>query len=225
MLRALIFDFNGVISDDEFVHQDAFTQTLGEEGIQVSTDQYLEKYLGRDDRDCFQMVYAKASRELPPDEAKRLIRRKSEVYLELAANRVRLFPGVLSLLEEVWGKYPLAIASGAQRHEVEFVLELFRLRRFFCSLVTQEDVCQGKPSPEIFLKALEGINQTGFYKDTVLPAHCLVVEDSPAGIEAARAAGMKCMAVSNTQPPERLSRAHRTVPGLELALADLNLCF
>jgi beta-phosphoglucomutase len=225
MLRALIFDFNGVISDDEAIHQEALGRTLTEEGISISEEQYLRDFLGRDDRDCLRMAFEEGGRRLLPGELQRLIGRKTEWYLNLAPDRVQLYAGVLSLLEETWGKIPMAIASGALRHEVELVLEIFRLRRFFCTLVTQEDVSQGKPHPEIFLRALAGINQTGFYRDPVWAEECLVVEDSPVGIEAARTAGMRCLAVSHTQLPERLSRAHRVVPDLRLNLADMEFYF
>ncbi len=222
MLRALVFDFNGVISDDESIHQEALCQALREEGICLSAEQYQAGYLGRDDRDCLRMAFNRAGRNLSPEWMRRLIVRKSHLYLQWAPERVRLFAGVLPLLEEARGKLPMAIASGALRPEVELVLEKFQLRRYFCAVVTQEDVGKGKPDPEIFVKALDAINQSPFYQESVRAEECLVVEDSPAGIEAAREAGMRCLAVSHSQPPENLGRAERVVASLRLHLSDLN---
>lgn len=225
MLRAVIFDFNGVISDDEFIHAEAFRRILEQENIQVSEKQYLASFLGRDDRDCLRMAYEQCSRPLSDVDIQELVARKSDLYLQLAENQVHLFPGVLSLLEQVWGQCPMAIASGSLRREVEFVLDVFRLRRFFASVVTQEDVRQGKPEPEIFLKALEGINRSRFSSDGILPDQCLVIEDSPAGIEAARAAGMKSLAVTNSDRLIRLAGSNWVLPDLRIDFSILQQWF
>jgi beta-phosphoglucomutase len=225
MLRAIIFDFNGVISDDELIHAEAFRQILAQEDIQVSEKQYLTSFLGRDDRDCLRMAYEQCSRPLSDMQIQALISRKSDLYLQMAENQVHLFPGALSLLEQIWGQCPMAVASGSLRREVEFVLEVFRLHRFFACVVTQEDVRQGKPDPEIFLKALEEINGLGRTSEEILPAQCLVIEDSPAGIKAARAAGMKSLAVANSDPLIRLAGSNWVLPDLRIDFSVLQRWF
>ncbi len=225
MLRAIIFDFNGVISDDEFIHAEALRRILAQENILVSEEHYLSCFLGRDDRDCLRMAYDQCSRPLTDMHIQELIARKSDLYLQLAENQVHLFPGVLSLLDQIWGQCPMAIASGSLRREVEFVLEVFRLRRFFACVVTQEDVRRGKPQPEIFLKALEGINRSRFSSNEILPDQCLVIEDSPAGIEAARAAGMKSLAVTNSDQHIWLADSDWVLPNLCIDFSVLQQWF
>jgi HAD superfamily hydrolase (TIGR01509 family) len=215
MLRAIIFDFNGVLSDDEHVHEEAFCRILAEERIHLFDQEYQAHYLGRDDRDCFRMALDRAQRSTDDSVLRGLISRKSKVYLDLIQHRVRLFPGVPEFLESASRLYPLAIASGAWREEVEYVLRQTGIARHFAAVVTSEDVSAGKPSPEIFLTALNQIRQQAPGWDQLTPSQCLVVEDSAAGIEAALAAGMKCLAISNSHPASTLVRAHRVEAGLK----------
>ena len=221
MLRAIFFDFNGVISDDEHLHFTALKAVLEGEGVKISEDDYAAHFLGKDDRDCFREAL---EMQRPPLNGKRLeslIRKKSDTYLCLVDKSLRIFPGAVSFIHEASGACALAIASGALRREVEFVLARTDLKRFFSCIVTQEDVARGKPDPEIFLTTLSVLNKQDRLRRTIVPAECLVVEDSKPGVEAALAAGMHCLAVTHSFPAERLSAAHKVLPNLEIPPDEL----
>jgi HAD superfamily hydrolase (TIGR01509 family) len=220
MLKAIIFDFNGVISDDEPIHLASMLRVLEEESIQIPLDEYSDKYLGRDDRDCFQLAFEQTGRSLDVEELSSLIERKSAYYRQSLQRELKVFPGVVSFIEQAYLRYELAIASGALRSEIEFVVDRLGLRDRFRCLVSSHEIDRGKPAPDIFLKALEGINLCR-KQGCILPVNCLVIEDSQAGVNAALSAGMKCLAVSNTYSPEHLTAAHRVVASLEMNPAAL----
>lgn len=214
-LKAIIFDFNGVIVDDEPLHLELFRKVLLEEGIFLTDEDYHEKYLGYDDRGCFTAALCDNSRT--PDAADdafihELIERKAEYYRQAIQERLLLFPGVVELVRRSAAQYPLAIASGALRSEIEFVLARGEIRDCFQVIVAAEDVSECKPDPEGYLKALEQLNAA---LEAEIQAHeCLVIEDSLAGIEAAKAAGMRCVAVTNSYSAEALAAADKIVTSL-----------
>src|SRR5262249_5183152 len=121
MLNAIIFDFNGVISDDEPIHLASMLRVLEEEEIQIPLDQYNEKYLGRDDRDCFQLAFEQMGRSLDTEELSSLIERKSVYYRQSLEPGLKVFPGVVSFIEQAYLRFELAIASGALRSRIEWV--------------------------------------------------------------------------------------------------------
>jgi len=144
-----------------------------------------------------------------------LINRKAVYYQEAIRNHVTIFPGVKSLVCDIAPKLPLAVASGALRAEIEAILSTADVLHYFTVIIAAEDVTQGKPEPEIFLKALEQINARRSDRDRISAADCLVIEDSKEGIKGARRAGMKCLAVTNSHPAELLSDADAVVMSLE----------
>jgi beta-phosphoglucomutase len=220
MLNAIIFDFNGVISDDEPIHLSSMLHVLEEEGIRIPLDEYNGKYLGRDDRDCFQLAFEQTSRSLDAEKLSSLIQRKSVYYRQSIQRELKVFPGVVSFIQQAFLQYELAIASGALRSEIEFVVDRLGLRDRFRCLVSSHEIERGKPEPDIFLKALEHMNLLG-KRGNILPANCLVIEDSQAGVKAALSAGMKCLAVTNTYSAEHLAGAHQVVASLEMDPAAL----
>jgi HAD superfamily hydrolase (TIGR01509 family) len=220
MLRAVIFDFNGVIVDDEPVHFRAFQTVLEEEGISLTESDYYARYLGMDDRGCFRATYRASGRVLDDFTLKQLIERKARYYQTLIREGVVLFPGVANLVATLARSLPLAIASGALRHEIEDILQRTGLGAHFPVIVSAEDVQDGKPDPEIFRRALELINRPE-RNPAVLPEQCLIVEDSKDGILAAKRAGMKCLAVTNSHPASHLSGAEAIVE----SLAEVDIFF
>lgn len=221
MLRALIFDFNGIIVDDEPIHFELFRRVLGEEGIELTEENYYARYLGFDDRGAFSAAYRENGRSLDESLLARLIGRKAVYYQSAIQNKVRIFPGVEKLIAALAPSLPLAVASGALRQEIETILSTAGLRKHFSVIISAEDVDHGKPEPEIFLKALAGLNAQVKNTDCITAADCLVVEDSKEGIRGARRAGMKCLAVSNSHPAELLQEANAVVTSLEQV--DLSL--
>jgi HAD superfamily hydrolase (TIGR01509 family) len=214
MLRGLILDFNGIIVDDEPIHFRLFQRVLGEEGIVLTEADYYARYLGFDDRGAFQAGYREHNRALSEKKLAQLIDRKAEYYQEAIRDHVTIFPGVKTLVSTLAPSVPLAVASGALRHEIETILATAGLIAYFKAIISAEDVEQGKPEPEIFLKALAALN-THNNGIAIVAADCVVVEDSKEGIRGARRAGMKCLAVTNSHPAELLGEAHAIVKSLE----------
>jgi beta-phosphoglucomutase len=215
MLRAVIFDFNGIIVDDEPIHFKLFQRVLGEEGIVLTEQDYYARYLGFDDRGAFMAGFREHSRPLSAEKLQELIERKADYYQEAIRNHVTVFPGVKNLVADLSQTLPLAVASGALRHEIETILKTLGLLNHFDAIVAAEDVTQGKPEPEIYLKALAALNASGGNGKPIEAADCVVIEDSKEGIRGARRAGMKCLAVTNSHPPELLGEATAIVKSLE----------
>jgi HAD superfamily hydrolase (TIGR01509 family) len=223
-LRAVIFDFNGVIVDDEPLHLELFRIVLAEEGIELSDEDYHEKYLGYDDRGCFIAALTDAGREVDANDAtfiNDLIGCKAVLYRKAIMERYLLFPGVVELVRKLAGKYPLAIVSGALRSEIEMVLDRGEIRGCFSAIIAAEDVGACKPDPEGYIKALAALNASSGVM--ISPTDCLVIEDSIAGVEAAKRAGMRCLAVTNSYAAEELKQADWIVPGL--ADCEIELLF
>ncbi len=225
MLGAIIFDFNGIIADDEPLHLEMFQKVLAEQGIPLFREEYYRSFLGMDDRDCFKAVLAARKRPADDELVNQLIAKKADCYAQAIKERLIIFPGVKELIGAAAAKYPLAIASGALRHEIEGILNAINLRAAFSAIVSAEDVRRGKPAPDCFVLALERLNQRPSAAP-IAAASCLVIEDSPWGVTAAHAAGMKCLAVTNSYPAGSLTEADHVVSTLEgLPLAALNGLF
>jgi HAD superfamily hydrolase (TIGR01509 family) len=212
VLKAVIFDFNGILVDDEPIHLELFRKVLAEEGLSLSDEEYYAKYLGMDDRGCFRAVFKDNGRELDDAKLAELIRRKAAYYKQTIAQRTVIFPGVKRLVPELAARFPLAVASGALRHEIELILDGIGLKKCFQSIVSAEDVHDGKPHPEIFIKALRELNKDR--REPIRASECLVIEDSKEGIMAAQRAGIKCLAVTNSHPAAEL-KADKVVASLE----------
>src|SRR5918999_4503612 len=176
MLRAVIFDFNGIIVDDEPIHFELFQRVLNEEGIILTEEDYYARYLGFDDRGAFTAAYREHGRSLSQSKLAQLIERKAAYYREDIKTKMRVFPGVETLIPDLARKLPLAIASGALRNEIEIILSSIGLFNQFRAIVSAEDVTRGKPEPEIFLKALAQLNTFSNGDPVIGAAECLVVE-------------------------------------------------
>ena len=215
MLRAVIFDFNGIIVDDEPIHFKLFQKVLREEGIVLTEEDYYARYLGFDDRGAFMAGFRANSRPLTAQKLQELIERKADYYQEAIRNHVTVFPGVKNLVADLALTLPLAVASGALRHEIETILKTVGLLDHFRAIIAAEDVTQGKPEPEIYLKALAAVNARGGNGKPIEAAECVVIEDSKEGIKGALRAGMKCLAVTNSHLAELLGEATAVVKSLE----------
>ncbi|MGZ8530004.1 MAG: HAD family hydrolase [Candidatus Binatia bacterium] len=224
MLRAVIFDFNGIIVDDEPIHFELFQKVLAEEGIELTNDAYYARYLGFDDRGAFSFGYREHNRPLSQLKLTELIARKAVYYQEAIRNHVAIFPGVKKLVADLAQSLPLAVASGALRNEIETILTTANLIHHFKVVVSAEDVERGKPEPDIFLQALAALNAHD--GKPIQAKQCVVIEDSKEGIKGARRAGMKCLAVTNSHAAELLGEANLIVKSLEeMGLARLaQLC-
>jgi beta-phosphoglucomutase len=225
MLKAIIFDFNGVILNDEPLHFAAMRDAVADLGILLTPEDYWNKYLPFDDRECLETVCRDHSFQLNETTRRESLERKARNYQQLLRGGFPLFPGVTQFIQVAAGRYPLALASGARRSEIESALDSTGLKRYFAVIVAAEDFVLGKPNPESFLLALEWLNAAR-NAPPILPGECLVIEDSVGGVRGARAAGMACMAVTSSYPREALQAANRVVDSLEdISLNSLNALF
>jgi len=221
-LDALIFDFDGVIVDSEPVHLATFQETLRSEGIELSSEDYYDKYLGFDDYDCFKAVGADNGKPFSDEEVRRLTEAKTQLVLRDFQTSVKSLPGAVDLIRRIAETgTPLAICSGSLRREIEVASEAIGVRDCFKTIVAAEDVQSGKPDPEGYRLAIEQL--APFAPNGPRAAKTVVIEDSPAGIESAIACGAKVLAVSTSYPESELTAANRTVASLaEVTLADLD---
>ncbi|AFZ26844.1 haloacid dehalogenase superfamily enzyme, subfamily IA [Cylindrospermum stagnale PCC 7417] len=214
-LKAVLFDFNGVIIKDEPIHLHLIDEILIQENLQPQRVNERQAALGRSDRACFQQLLANRGRVVSEDYLSLLLNRKAEAYvLELEKmEKLPLYPGVEDLIYQVRSRsvsadsHPLklGLVSGAFRQEIELVLNRAKLAEYFKIIVAGDDITTSKPEPEGYLLAVERFNQA--YPDLNLqPQECLAIEDTPAGIEAAKSARMQVVGVANTYPFHMLQR-------------------
>ncbi|ARV62332.1 HAD family hydrolase [Nostocales cyanobacterium HT-58-2] len=207
-LKAVLFDFNGVIINDEPVHEQLIEQLLVEENLTIKRGEYQKVCLGRSDRICLQDLLASRGRVVNDAYLTQLINRKAQAYaLELEKiEKLPLYPGLDDLIFQVRSRnLKLGLVSGAVRKEIELVLERAKLAEYFKVVVAGDDITASKPEPDGYLLAVERLNQE--YADLNLqPQECLVIEDTLAGIQAAKKAGMQVVGVANTYPFHMLQR-------------------
>lgn len=201
MFPATLFDFNGVLVDDEHVHLAAFRDTLAPQGIEVSEQAYWERYLGFDDVGAFEAILRDAGRTPSRQEVLALVAAKRPHYMSRAQAGLRTFPGAAELVGQRASQGPVAVVSGALRDEIDFGLSHLQVRHHVGRIVSAEDTTVSKPDPEGYRIALAWVaDQLG----AGAAALSLVIEDSPAGIEAARALGLPCVAVAHSYGREEL---------------------
>lgn len=222
MLRAVIFDFDGVIADSEGLHYRALNEVFKLYGVDVPREVHWAKYLGYTDRENIEAVSRDYGMGLSAGQVEEIMRQKAEVFVEMVRRENPLIDGVekfISLLVE--NRIRRAICSGALLSDIREMLANTDLMSRFDVIVTADDVQKGKPDPEGYLLTLEKLNATE--TNPIRPDECAVVEDSHWGLEAAAAAGMHRVAVTNTYPREQLDgKAELVVEGLnEISLVDL----
>jgi beta-phosphoglucomutase len=224
MLSAIIFDCDGVIADTEPLHLASFQKVLEEEGLSLSKEEYFERFLALDDRGCFTRVYEENGRGLSGEGLAELIARKASYIEPVMKEHLRLFPGSAEFIREASLIYPMAVASGALRREVELILSHGGVRDCFEAIVSAEDVKRSKPDPEPFLLARRLLSAA--MGSDLEPEACLVIEDSVHGVLAARRAGMRVLAVTNSYPKGELTMADCVVDSLEgLSISSLEAIF
>jgi beta-phosphoglucomutase len=218
VLRAILFDFNGVLVDDEPIHLEMFQRVLADEGMALTAEEYYQHYLGFDDRGCFAAVLRRAGETPSVPRLMRLIARKAAYYQERIHERgYPLFAGVAELVgAAVAAGLMLGVVSGALREEVAGALRQAGLGGCFKVLVTADDVAAGKPDPEGYRRALEALNVLPPLPERLLHPHeVLAVEDSPAGLSAAAEAGLVTLGVAHTYPEAMLAGADAVAANLQ----------
>ena len=208
MVRAVVFDFNGVIVDDEPLHYELFRDVLAEQGVSLTELDYHEKFLGFDDRGCFAAALEQAGKPADGKLVEALIARKARKYEQAAITGLKYFPGARECIQEFSRIWPIAVCSGALCAEIEFALQNLGIRSLVKAIVAAEDVSRCKPDPEGYLNAvdaLRGLNDVDLA--SLMASDCVAIEDSVAGITAASEAGMFVVGVAHTYKPEELAAA------------------
>jgi HAD superfamily hydrolase (TIGR01509 family) len=210
MLRAVVFDFDGVLADSEPLHYRALRDCLRPEGIAVDETEYYATYVAYDDRTCIRLALERHGRPHDRERVARIAERKAAIFEELL-RRIPFFPGVPELVASLAADLPVAIASGARREEIEAILQGGGLRGHFRAIVGADDCDRTKPDPEPYLRAVALLARDA---PGLAPGECVAFEDTVAGIASARAAGLKVVGVATTHPADKLGAAHRVVPAI-----------
>lgn len=211
---AVIFDFDGVIVDTEPLHYQAFQDVLNPLGISFSWQEYTSNYMGFDDRDAFNEVFKKTGVELSTESLKKIIHSKALCFISIIKNGIKSYPGVIELIKSIKkSQTPLAISSGALRSDINPILEIFGVVDCFDIIVTADDVSKSKPDPECYTLAHKKLE--AFYERRILPNQVVAIEDTPAGITAAKSAGLSVIAVSNSYTADYLTQANYTLKSLK----------
>jgi HAD superfamily hydrolase (TIGR01509 family) len=218
VLKAIVFDFDGVIANSEPLHFRAYRDVLAEIGVALTERDYYDRYLGFDDVGAFEAIAADRALALDGRSVRDLVARKA-VHLEALEQDVSvLFPGAADAVRRAAAALPIAIASGALGAEIRRVLDREGLAHLFAAIVAAEDTPAGKPSPDPYLQALALLRAAGH---PALAAHeCVAIEDSRWGLQSARAAGMRTVAVTNTYGKPALADCADVVID---SLADMDL--
>ena len=220
LLKAVIFDCDGILVDTEPLHYAAFQEVLEPIGLGFDYERYLTRYIGFDDRDAFREAFREGDRPLDGRRLQALMAAKEEAFQRVIARGVPTFPGVVELVRELAaGSVPLAVASGALRREVEIFVRLLGLQDAFPVIVAADEVQHSKPDPETYLQTLSRVRE--YYALPELPPRsCVAIEDTPAGMRSARRAGLFVVGVAHSYDVEQLlEEADYVVKGLpELSL-------
>ena len=210
-LQAVIFDFDGVIANSEPLHLRAFQQALGDEGIILTSEEYYARYLGYDDVGAFQALGRDRGIEMSEVRVSSLAGRKAIRLRELTDAGEVLFPGAADFIRASAQAVPIAIASGALRHEIDEIVSAAGLAPLFSTIVASGDTPNSKPSPAPYLLAFERLKAGR----PELEAHrCVAIEDSRWGLASAAGAGLRCVGVTTSYGADELGDAELIVEGL-----------
>jgi HAD superfamily hydrolase (TIGR01509 family) len=215
MVRAVVFDFDGVLADSEPLHLIASQAVLASLGVEVTRGDYLAHYLGYDDREMFRRFGENEQLSLDEKKLQTLINEKARIFDRMIEQTDIVYPEAADCVRRLAARFPLAIASGALRHEIEMILARAGLDSYFRFIVAAGDTVNGKPWPDPYVLAAE--------RHGVPPQACVAIEDSKRGIEAAQAAGMKCVGITTSYAARELRAADLVVGSLTEFTADLIL--
>ena len=223
MIRAVVFDFDGVIANSEPLHFRAFHDVLAGEGIPLTESEYYARYLGYNDERAFHEIGAEYGRQWDDRAVAGLIARKALVMEDIERHASVLFAGAREAIQQLARHCPLAIASGALRAEIERKLDREQLTAHFTVIVAGDDGVPSKPAPDPYLRAVEHLAGAHSSADPLLASHCVAVEDSPWGLESAIGAGLRTVGITHTYGRDALSRADAIIDTMSMLTWEM-LC-
>ena len=214
MIAAIVFDFDGVLADSEPLHLRVYQDLLAPSGVTLTKDDYCARYLGMDDEGAFKQMAEDYALMLGDEEIELLMREKASRFEALVSGRNVLYPSAAPAIARLGAVWPIGIASGAMRRDIELIIRGARLENAFRFIVAAEDTDRTKPAPDPYLLAAK--------RHGVAPASCVAIEDSRWGLESARTAGMHTIAVATTYPrAELLPHADLVIDSLDDATEAL----
>ena len=212
-IRAIVFDFDGVLADSEPLHLRVYQELLGPAGVRLTTEEYCDKYLGFDDEGAFQQISIDHKLMLGDEEIELLLAEKARRFERLISGTDVLYPGAAACARRLAAAWPLGIASGALRSEIELMLRGAALLDAFKFIVSAGETEHTKPAPDPYVRAAE--------LHGVPPADCVAIEDSHAGLRSARDAGMRTIAITHTYRRETFHDADVIVDSLDEITVEL----
>lgn len=220
MLQAIVFDFDGVLVESEPLHYRAFSRVLRPLGADFDYDQYRRKYMGFDDREGLRTISADYGIALDARQLARLVARKAQALDQVLTEGVEPCPGSLELVRAAADHMPLALCSGALRRDIDAMCRALPengILELFSAMVTADDVQRSKPDPQSYALAVERLG--------LHPSHCLAIEDTPAGLASARAAGLRTLGlISSDASGGAEDELRRLADHTVHTLADVTVC-
>lgn len=213
MIKAVIFDMDGVITRTGAIQASAESQVFATVGIHITPEEIVNRYSGWKDIDMFKDM---AKRHQIKENIHKLRKKKWEItYKHLSSGSIPAVPGALDLIEKLLkNRYILALASSTNRKFISIIINNLSIKEKFSVVISGDEVKEGKPNPEIFLLTAS--------KLSLVPSTCLVIEDAPSGVKAAKAAGMKCIAITTTHPRKELKKADKIIDSFnELTIEEI----
>lgn len=207
MISAVIFDMNGVIIDDEWIHSLAFQEVLKEYDVNITEEDYDKYSLGVPVDASFENIIKAFDLKLDVT-IEELVEKERVSYNRLVEGKMKAVPGVIETIKKLSKKYKIALATSSKLEEAENVLSHFKIKKYFDEIITVDDVKHGKPDPEIYLLAAKRLN--------VPVEECVVFEDAAHGVDAAKAAGMRVIGITTNLPVEKLGDADMVLDNFEL---------
>jgi beta-phosphoglucomutase len=212
VIKAVVFDFDGVLADSEPLHFRAFQDVLRDVGLSLTEEVYYARYLGYDDVGAFQAIAQDSGVTLSRAAVAGLVAQKAVRLEALEHGTSVLFPGAREAVLRMAARGPIAIASGARREEIERTLHREGLRSHFLVLVAAEDTAASKPDPAPYRRAVELLSLQG---SGLKPSECVAVEDSRWGLVSARGAGLRTIAITHSYSAAELAEADAVIDHLD----------